>query len=209
MCSLFASTATGTDDAQLALDFIDIRRAYFHADAIRGVYVKLPPEDDVPGMCGRLQRAMPGTRDAAQCWEKRYSSFMLECGFKQGKSNPCVFHHVQQCMRAVVHGDDFTVLAAEGDLVRFRGKIAAILQVKFRARLVRGVAGAVRILNRTAQVKDEGLEYEADQRHAEIICRDVGLQVNSNPVSTAGVQSPVITSKDEIMNETMYRAVVA
>ena len=79
-------------------------------------------------------------------------------------------------MRAVVHGDDFTMLAAAADLDWFRSVIAAVLQVKFRARLVRSTPSAVRILNRIAQVNEEGIEYEADQRHAEIICRDVGLQ---------------------------------
>ena len=137
--SLLASTATGTADDPLALDFIDISRAHFHANAIRGVYVKLPPEVDEPGKRGRLQRAIPGTRDAAQRWER---NFVLERGFKQGKSNPRVFHHVERCTRAAAHGDDFTVLADKVELDWLRSKIAAVLQVKFRARLVRGVPGA-------------------------------------------------------------------
>ena len=34
----------------MKMDFIDVRRAYFHADAIRDLYVELPPEDHTPGM---------------------------------------------------------------------------------------------------------------------------------------------------------------
>ena len=63
LLSLFASTAVGTSGAPLALDFVDVCRAYFRADAIRAVYVKLPREDE-PDNRGRLHRAMPGTRDA-------------------------------------------------------------------------------------------------------------------------------------------------
>ena len=48
------------------LEFIDVRRAYFHARARRLVYIKLPEEDNQEGMCGRLVKAMYGTRDAAQ-----------------------------------------------------------------------------------------------------------------------------------------------
>ena len=33
------------------LEFIDVRRAYFHAKARRKVYVELPEEDKEPGMC--------------------------------------------------------------------------------------------------------------------------------------------------------------
>ena len=51
------------------IEFIDIRRAYFHSKARRPVYVQLPPEDYEPGMCGKLLKAMYGTRDAAQNWE--------------------------------------------------------------------------------------------------------------------------------------------
>ena len=46
------------------IDFIDIKRAYFHADARRAVYVRLPPEMAVQGKCGRLLKSLYGTRDA-------------------------------------------------------------------------------------------------------------------------------------------------
>ena len=49
--------------------FIDVKRAYFQASAKRPVYVQLPPEDASPGQCGRLNKSMYGTRDAAQNWE--------------------------------------------------------------------------------------------------------------------------------------------
>ena len=50
----------------MKIEFIDIRRAYYQAHARRQLYVKLPPEDQSPGMCGRLNKALQGTRDAAQ-----------------------------------------------------------------------------------------------------------------------------------------------
>merc|ERR1711884_819928 len=46
----------------------DVSRAFFYAKAIRPVYVKLAPEDCLPGeegLCGKLQHSMYGTRDAA------------------------------------------------------------------------------------------------------------------------------------------------
>ena len=54
------------------IDFIDIKRAYFHAKARREVYVTLPDEDAAEGKCGRLIKAMYGTGDAAQNWECEY-----------------------------------------------------------------------------------------------------------------------------------------
>ena len=50
----------------LKLQFVDVKRAYFHAPCLREVYVDLPEQDYAPGMCGKLEKAMYGTRDAAQ-----------------------------------------------------------------------------------------------------------------------------------------------
>ena len=53
--------------------FVDVRKAYFNATPMREVYVKLPAEDHVEGMCGLLNRCLYGTRDAAACWEACYT----------------------------------------------------------------------------------------------------------------------------------------
>ena len=55
----------GQREKGMKLDFIDVRRAYFHASARRDVFVALPPEDGEEGMRGRLLKSMYGTRDAA------------------------------------------------------------------------------------------------------------------------------------------------
>jgi hypothetical protein len=64
----------------LKFDFIDVRRAFFRAPCRREVYVELPGEDAEPGMCGLLQMAMYGTRDAPQNWEYEYTDFMINRG---------------------------------------------------------------------------------------------------------------------------------
>ena len=68
-----------------------MRRAYFHAEARRLVYVKLPVEDKEGGMCGKLIKAMYGTRDAAQTWECEYVEFMEGIGFRRDMSTTCIF----------------------------------------------------------------------------------------------------------------------
>ena len=105
------------------MDFSDIRRAFFHALALRSVYIRLPEEDSEEGMCGRLNKAMYGTRDAAQNWEAAYAEFMETLGFRRGKSSSCVFWHEQRELRVVVHGDDFTVLGWEKELDWFESKL--------------------------------------------------------------------------------------
>jgi hypothetical protein len=103
--------------AKLKLDFIDVKRAYFHALAKRDVYVKLPQEDREEGKCGKLNKAMYGTRDAALNWEEAYCDFMEKNGFTRGKCNPCLFHKANQEIMAVIHGDDFTLTGSDKSLM--------------------------------------------------------------------------------------------
>ena len=77
----------------------------------------------------------------------------------------------------MVHGDDFTVLGWESSLDWFRRQISDKFEVKFRGRLGPEDTDdkSIRILNRIATWDDEGIKYEADQRHADIIIKELGL----------------------------------
>ena len=75
----------GHKELGMKLDFIDVRRAYFHAKARREIYVTLPAEDAAPGKCGRLVKAMYGTRDAAQNWEFASCEELENSAFPEAK----------------------------------------------------------------------------------------------------------------------------
>merc|ERR1712240_1000759 len=78
------------------LEFMDVRRAYFHANARRRVYVEIPKEDERLGMCGKLKKAMYGARDAAQNWEHANTDFLESVGFIGGTATPCVFYNPER-----------------------------------------------------------------------------------------------------------------
>ncbi len=140
----------GKREEGMKLDFIDIRRAYYHAEARRKVYIKLPEGDEEEGMCGILHKSLEGTRDAAQNWEHTYNKFLMDIGFERGKATPCVFTLNSKDLRIVVHGDDFTVLVYTKDLDCFRQQIGDQFTVKFRGCVGPQQADlkSIRILNR-------------------------------------------------------------
>ena len=208
----------GGKDKGMKLDFIDVRRAYFHARARREVYVKLPAEDSEEGMCGKLNKAMYGTRDAAQNWEYAYIEWLESIAFRRGRASPCVFYHEDKGIRLVVHGDDFTVLGYEESLDWFRRCINEKFEVKFRGRLGPEDTDdkCIRILNRVVTWTDNGIEYEADQRHSDIIISKLGYGKETNGVVTPGEKSDNQDirregDEDEMNKEDakMYRALVA
>ena len=156
----------------MKIDFVDISRAFFQADAIREVYVELPDEDQSPGMCGKLLKSMYGTRDAAQNWGMAYTDFMESIGFVKGKSSPCTFYNQKRELRCVVHGDDFTILGWSDQLDWFWRQIKTKFLSKHRGRIgpADGDLKEMRILNRIVTWTDDGIQYEGDQRHVAKTC---------------------------------------
>ena len=157
---------------------------------------------------------MYGTRDAAQNWEHAYVEQLEKLGFKRGLATPCAFYMKEKELRVVVHGDDFTVLGREEDLDWFRREISKAYEVKFRGRIGPEDKDqkSIRILNRVVEWTDAGIRYEADQRHAEIIVRKLGLSKEGKEISTPGVKkeySEDLQNELEPADATMYRALVA
>ena len=149
--------------------FIDISKAYLHADVEDpDVYVDSPKEveqlDGSPKMCGRLLKALYGTRLAARCWEKEYTKTFEAMGFVRGKTSPCLFKHEIKGMSAFVHGDDFVISGLEKDLNEVKRFISDRYITK-----ARGLLGpeanddkAIVILNRILEWREDGIAMEAD-----------------------------------------------
>ena len=140
--------------------------------------VELPEEDKTPGMCGRLNVAMYGTRDAASNWESEYTSTLEDLVFQCGKAVTCIFHHVERDIKLVVHGDDFTTVGSKASLDWFKEQLSTRYELKEGARLGPGDHDDKegRVLNRIVRWIDEGLVYEADPRQHEKLVQELGLE---------------------------------
>jgi len=214
LLSLAASSPElmGSKD-EIKISFVDARRAYFNAECKENVFVELPHEDHVEGMCGQLVHWMYGTQKAASKWEQWYSNVLIKHGFTKGKASPCTFHHKAHNLRCVVHGDDFTTSGTDRDLNWFEAMLSKEFEVKVRGRLGSGPKDLqeIRILNRIARRTSDGYEWESDPRHAELIVKQMGVQ-ESNSVVTPGVEiAEVEQDKEELEGEeaTSFRGLAA
>ena len=203
------------------LGFLDIRKAYFHAKVKRLVYVSLPEEFCEPGeygkVCGRLNFSLYGTRDAASNWEECYSQALVKLGFRTGMSSPCIFHHPERGISTVVHGDDFTSLAVEEQLIWLRDSLEQVFLIKDR-----GILGPekhnlkeIRWLNRVIAWEPSCIRFEADQRHSEILMSEFELN-NAKGVGSPGTTENKYVEGQEDLEEplatylvTKYRAAAA
>ena len=176
---------------------IDVRRAYFYALAQRPVFIEIPIEDWEEGddhRAGKLSLSLYGTRDAAQNWIAEYTGFLESFGFSVGLASPCNFNHRKMELTISVHGDDFTAVGPDESLDWFQARMEGKYEVKCDKLGPKGEAGKkpeIRILNRTIRWCEDGISYEPDQRHAEIIVEAM------NVLGAKGAPTPAIAKKDD------------
>ena len=90
-------------------------------------------------------------------------------------------------LNLVVHGDDMTCLGVKESLDKYEAALRAVFEIKVKGRLGTGESDdkQIRVLNRIVRVEDEGLRYEPDPRHVDLLLRDLGLDgddVKPSPV---------------------------
>ena len=162
------------------LSFVDIKRAHFCSKATRELYVELPPEAGYgPDIVGRLLKSMYGCRDAGMNWELEVCRVMKKLGFIQGLSSPCMYYRPTRGIRSVVHGDDFTSLGTKEHLKWFHESLQKEWTIAIRGLLgppgTEGTQRSISILNRLVSWGSEGITWEGDPRHAEILIRELGV----------------------------------
>ena len=174
------------DDPRMQVTLVDISRAYFNAFITREVFVELPPEAGYgKNVIGKLVKCMYGTRDAAQGWEGAYRTALETMGFKRGRASPCVFYHAGRQVFLTVHGDDVLATGSANSSSWFERSLLTTSEGKVKGRLQKP-GDELRILNRIARRTADGYEWEADQRHAEMIVASAGLDGDSRSLTTPG-----------------------
>ena len=136
-------------------------------------------------------RCVYGTRDAGSIWEDCYRDALEDLGFTSGAASPCVFFNKDRNITIVVHGDDFNALGVAAELDWYETELAKHFEIKIRGRMgPGGDCTEIKILNRILRLTPEGLTYEADPRHVDLLASSMNLDA-SKGVGTPGAKDPV------------------
>eukprot|EP00973_Karenia_brevis_P075868 10540854-Karenia_brevis.AAC.1 len=134
-------------------------------------------------------------------------------GFKSGKASPCIFWHADRDIIVMVHGDDFISTGKGEDLQWMRKRIEKEYEIS--TEIIGPEIGdkkQAKVLNRTMTYTNNGIEYEPDPRHAEIIVKELGLE-QCNTVLTPGIsEEPEKKDDGEALKSeeaAKYKSVVA
>ena len=191
---LLSSAMTGekkrNPQDELVIAFFDISRAHFHSSVRRKVAIRMQGDPSCPSGIAMLNRAMHGTKDAAQCFDLHCEQTMEKLDYNIVVFNPCLYKHPAKDISGLRHGDDFATLATRTKIVEFKEDLSKPLLVKHvatlgpRPQLVDSCE--VRFLNRVIRwvvppfgKAPERIEIGADPRHAELLIKNSGLQSNS------------------------------
>ena len=203
--ALISEAATVDEEPnEKVIEIDDVSRAFFEAPAVRQVCVEIPEEaltaeDREQDMVGHLMMSLYGTRDAATNWQEEIAKFMTGCGFVRGMYNPCLYLNKAMNLKSLVHGDDFVTVGRRAEVSKFNKKMAARFDIKTSVigpRVDYGEVKEAKVLNRIVRLTPEGYEYEADQRHADMIVEQLGLK-GSRGVVSPGEATEVDTRTDK------------
>jgi hypothetical protein len=138
-------------------------------------------------------------RQAASAWERHYSQKLESIGFVRGIAAATVFYNADTQVRIVVHGDDFTLLGYEHDLDAVTKEMKSWYELKVRATLggEQGDDVEVTILNRLVTWTGGKLTYEADPKHAQLVCQEAGLDPESKGLTCPVVKVTIEDALDE------------
>lgn len=84
---------------------LDVENAFLHGDLKEPVYMKQPPgfeDPEKPDYICKLRKAIYGLRQSPRAWFDKFSTFLIEFGFKCTHGDPSLFVYL--------HGDDVIYL---------------------------------------------------------------------------------------------------
>ena len=122
-----------------------------------------------------LEKAMYGTRDAPQIWQKEVQRTMESFGFTMSVLQPSVYYHREKDMIVVVHVDDFLCSGDVADLEWLYNSIKQKYDLK-RTLMLKSDESEVRYLNRRIRWKEEKFEMEGDEKHVNILIKEWGME---------------------------------
>ena len=174
LLSLLAMRVTAEKDIEGMV--IDVKGAFLYGRTKRSVYIWLPKEDKMgeQGFMGKLERAMYGTRDAPQVWQEEVRKTMDQLGFKECVAQPGIYVHLERTLQVISHVGDFLCVGPQKELIWFRKSLEERYDIKSKS--LSQESSMVSFLGREIRWTSEGIEFEADRKHVNILLKEWGLE---------------------------------
>ena len=153
---------------------------------------------------------MCGTRDAASNWERDWQEHVRNWGFQFGLSSMNLFHHKENRVSGLTHGDDFVLTGPTKKLMEFERKVTSVYPIKANINSY-GSPKSIKTLSRRLHWGKRGIVYQHDPRHFDVLVKDHGLE-HCNSVQTPATPGVMEEEESEPLSQVQhqqYRSQVA
>ena len=193
----------------LTMHQMDITSAFLNGDLKEEVYMRQPEGFVVKGkehLVCKLNRSLYGLKQSPRCWNSVLNERLIEMGFKQSSSDPCIYIASEgEEFLIGVYVDDM-ILAGKSDerMKMVKEMLAERFEVKDMGPLRHflGVKVDHNIKNGTAWI--------GQPAYTDNLLKKVGME-NAKPVKTPmtpNVQLRKATEDDECFDQTLYQSAV-
>lgn len=112
---------------------IDVKTAFLYGNIDETIFMQPPPGLDVTAdLVCKLKRSLYGLKQASRCWNKTFSEFLTNYGFKQSSAEPCIFNGIFKGKKVllILYVDDALLFCEEKEILI---EIVNDFKIKFEA----------------------------------------------------------------------------
>ncbi|KAK1412293.1 hypothetical protein QVD17_33424 [Tagetes erecta] len=101
---------------------LDVNNAFLHGDLHEDVYMKIPQgfsKEDDDRVC-KLKKSLYGLKQASRNWYKKFTTSLLEIGFKQTRADPSLFIFKEEdvFVAALIYVDDVVIMGNDFNKIK-------------------------------------------------------------------------------------------
>ena len=193
---------------------IDVSNAFPNADVDEEIYMKAPPEMDLPaGKVLRLLKALYGLKQASRQWHRLVRDFLLDLGFDQLRTDSCIFikRDGDEVMIIVLYVDDMVLAASSKEDIEAFVKIFS-RKFKITQRQLEHVLG-LRVLDTRTRDGKITLDLNAYTemmlgRHSDLLRGRATSTPLPHGTKLSKLMSPATEEEREQMYAIPYRQVI-
>ena len=181
---------------------LDVENAFLHGDLKETVYMKQPPgfiDPERPNHLCKLRKAIYGLRQSPRAWFDKFSTFLLEFGFKCTHGDPSLFVYIHgsDVIYLLLYVDDMLLTSNNDKLI---GKLMVTLQSTFR---MKDMGSVHYFLGIEVRAHDEGL-FLCQEKYTKDLLEIAGM-AGCDPMPTPlPLQLDRVVGHDELFLEPTY-----
>ncbi len=188
---------------------MDVVTAFLNGHLEEEIYMEQPegyikPEQEHK-VC-KLKKSIYGLKQSPRCWSKAFTEFMMEMGFKQSTSDPCVFVRSRQELEILAVYVDDVILIMES--IESMNELKMALQKHYKMKDMGELSYILGIS--VVQDNEKNCVLLHQKHYIEAILQKYGMD-NANPVATPADANVKLKKSDGVskpVNQSTYQSMV-